>query len=150
MPINSRQKGARGERELAKFLTNRRYPARRGQQFSGSPDSPDVVCDPLKFLHIECKFVQNLNVYKALEQAQEDAGDAQTAVCIHRRKQTPWHITLTMDDFLDLLERGIDMHALQDPMKSQCLQCDSFEGIPVPDQTEPLWRCRVCLHEWGE
>jgi Holliday junction resolvase len=104
MPINSRQKGARGERELAKHLTDRGYPSRRGQQFQGSPDSPDVVCESLKHLHIECKFVEALNVYKALRQAREDAGDHQTPVVIHRRKKEKWHVTLDLDDFLTLLE----------------------------------------------
>jgi Holliday junction resolvase len=42
--INSRAKGARAERECAKEL-ERLFgcSARRGQQFSGSSDSPDVV-----------------------------------------------------------------------------------------------------------
>ena len=155
MPINSRQKGARGEQELARTLTARGYPARRGQQFSGSPDSPDVVCEPLKFLHIECKFVEALNVYKALEQAQADAGKNQTSVCIHRRKATPWHITLTLDDFLDLLEENINMKALQDPMRALCPKCLSHQGIPAPDHTTlgglltPWWVCKLCKHEWS-
>ena len=45
--INSRQKGARGERELAAVFTTAGFPARRGQQFSGSPDSPDIVVEGL-------------------------------------------------------------------------------------------------------
>ncbi len=33
------------------------YAARRGQQFSGSPDSPDVVCDSLPWMHFEVNHV---------------------------------------------------------------------------------------------
>jgi hypothetical protein len=36
--INSRQKGARGERQWRDELRAHGYDARRGQQFSGSPD----------------------------------------------------------------------------------------------------------------
>ena len=45
--INSRQKGARGERQWRDELRANGYVARRGQQFSGSADSPDVVCNDL-------------------------------------------------------------------------------------------------------
>ena len=48
--MNQRRKGAQAEREIARFLHEKwrtadgtLITARRGQQFSGSPDSPDVV-----------------------------------------------------------------------------------------------------------
>ena len=44
LPLNSRNKGAAGERELAEVLrANGFNDARRGVQFKGGPDSPDVV-----------------------------------------------------------------------------------------------------------
>ena len=46
--MNSRAKGARGERLWRDELRAQGFTARRGQQFSGSPDSPDVVCEELK------------------------------------------------------------------------------------------------------
>lgn len=58
--MNSRAKGQRGERELADFITAAGFPARRGQQFAGGPDSPDVVCPGLPF-HIEAKRTERLN-----------------------------------------------------------------------------------------
>ena len=42
MPINSRAKGAKGERELANKLKDYGYNTRRGQQFSGL-EGEDVV-----------------------------------------------------------------------------------------------------------
>jgi Holliday junction resolvase len=53
--LNSNQKGKRGEREAAAFLTDEGFPARRGQQFAGGTDSPDVVCESLSGLHFEVK-----------------------------------------------------------------------------------------------
>jgi Holliday junction resolvase len=84
--VNSRQKGARGERQWAKELNamgfNSDEPARRGQQFSGSKDSPDVVCKALACLHPEVKFgVTGLDLGTKLlddacEQAADDAADS--------------------------------------------------------------------------
>ena len=72
--INSRQKGARGERQWRDELRANGFQARRGQQFSGSPDSPDVISDDLPWLHFEVKAVEHLNIYDAIEQAQRDCG----------------------------------------------------------------------------
>src|SRR5258707_11615791 len=91
--INSRQKGAVGEREFAELLRFHGYDARRGQQFSGGSDSPDVVCQPLKDFHFEVKRCEAGNLYKWLEQARRDAGyvegsrDSKLPVVVHRRNR---------------------------------------------------------------
>ena len=58
--MNSRQKGARGERMWRDELREAGFTARRGQQFAGGTDSPDVICEELNNLHMEVKFVQSL------------------------------------------------------------------------------------------
>lgn len=69
--MNSRQKGARGERELANILKGYGYEeSRRGQQYCGSNGDADVV--GLSGIHIECKRVEKLNLDKAMEQAEHD------------------------------------------------------------------------------
>jgi Holliday junction resolvase len=98
--INSRAKGARGELELAAVLKEYGYEARRGQQFSGGSDSPDVVTD-LPGIHIECKRVEAGNLYNWLEQAQRDA-KGKTPVVMHRRTRKDWVCILTLEDFLKL------------------------------------------------
>ena len=60
--MNSRQKGKKGELELAKVLRGYGYPARRGQQYSGANGDADVV--GLPHVHIECKRVEALNIDK--------------------------------------------------------------------------------------
>jgi len=82
---NSRAKGCRGERELAAYLTDRGHPARRGQQYSGSPDSPDVVCPSLDHLHFEAKRVERLRLHESFEQAVSDAGPGKTPIVIRRQ-----------------------------------------------------------------
>jgi len=76
MPINSRQKGARGERYVVQWFRDNDYDpeARRGQQFAGGPDSPDVILPNIPRLHIEVKFTQRLNIYDAMNQSIRDSG----------------------------------------------------------------------------
>lgn len=55
----AKNKGKRGERELAAYLKALGFTtARRGVQFQGGNDSPDVVCEELPHLNIECKRVR--------------------------------------------------------------------------------------------
>ena len=114
--MNSREKGKRGERQWRDVLRAHGYMARRGQQFAGSPDSPDVVCDELKWAHFEVKHVEHLNVYDGMAQAQRDArGKSRNAETLkaeigvrvpflcHRRNFWPWLVTMTAETFFRLL-----------------------------------------------
>ena len=102
MPLNSRAKGADAERELAKVIAELfGITARRGQQFSGSPDSPDVVAWP--GVHIECKRTEALRLYPAMAQAERDCGD-KVPVVIHRRSRDSWMLTVRLDRLNDLIE----------------------------------------------
>jgi len=98
--INSRAKGAAGEREFANYLREHGYEARRGQQFSGGADSPDVI--GLPGVHHEVKRVETFSLYPGLEQAIGDAGAGSMPVVAHRRNRKPWVAILLMDDFLKL------------------------------------------------
>jgi len=101
----SRNKGASGERELARELSRLLgVDARRGQQHCGGPDSPDVKID-IPDLHIECKRTERLRLYEAMEQATQDASkgldeDQQSMVPVvcHRSNRKPWLLTVRLDD----------------------------------------------------
>lgn len=99
--INSRQKGAQGEREFAGVLKGAGFEARRGQQFSGSKDSPDVVSN-LTGVHFEVKRVQAGNLYTWMAQAQRD-GAGKVPVVAHRRNGKEWVAILPMSELLTLL-----------------------------------------------
>ena len=96
---NSIRKGKAGERELARYLDSLGFPARRGQQFKGGADSPDIVCAGLKQWHIECKRVESGNLYKWMAQAKKDAGKLKPLV-IHRKNGQEWVAILSLDDFV--------------------------------------------------
>lgn len=100
--MNSRQKGAAGEREAGHVLTEiLGLPCRRGRQYQGSPDSPDVV--GLPGLHLEVKRVEHLNLAAAMDQATHDAGGAEVPVVMHRRNRGPWMFTLRLADLPRLM-----------------------------------------------
>ena len=106
--MNSRQKGARGEREWRDQLRNAGYTARRGQQFSGGADSPDVVCDELgNVIHFEVKRVESLNLAAAMEQAKRDAA-GKVPVVAHRKNSQPWLVTLPAEALFALIRDGIE------------------------------------------
>jgi len=101
-PMNSREKGKRGERQWRDTLRAHGYMARRGQQFSGSPESPDVVCDQLSFIHFEVKAVERLNIEDAMNQARHD-GVGKVPVVAHRRSFCPWLVTMDAETFFQFL-----------------------------------------------
>ena len=101
MPINSRAKGAAGEREIAKILREHGFEnARRGHQFSGANGDADVV--GIDGLHLEIKRVEALNIDKAMEQSKRDAREGETPVVFHRKNNKEWLATLRLEDFISI------------------------------------------------
>lgn len=98
--MNSRDKGARGERELASVLNSYGYFCRRGQQYSGANGDPDVV--GLPGIHIECKRVERLNLTDAMIQAKRDARDGEIPAVFHRRNREEWLVTMRLDDWVQM------------------------------------------------
>jgi len=105
--MNSRQKGARGERLWRDELREAGFTARRGQQFAGGTDSPDVICEELKNLHMEVKFVQALNLDNACAQAERDAANKAWIVA-HKKNGKRWKVTMDASLFFQLLRDGMD------------------------------------------
>src|SRR5271156_278993 len=101
-PINSKQKGKRGELEFASLLRSFGYTARRGQQFKGTEDSPDISCPELPF-HYECKRTERINIRKSYLQACRDGGNHVPIVCF-RGSREPWMVTLSAEDFLNIIK----------------------------------------------
>lgn len=115
--INSRNKGADGERELARDeLTPMGFPAKRGQQHKGGPDSPDVICDRLDDagFQIECKRVQALNIHKAMHKLEGECGENKSGVIMHRKNGEPWLATIRLEDFLCLVDKAYPLEVEED------------------------------------
>lgn len=97
----SREKGQRGERECAAELAALlNVAARRGVQFHGGPDSPDVVIDAA--IHVEAKRVESLQLYPAVEQATADAPAGRVPIVWHRRNNKPSVVIVETARLVDL------------------------------------------------
>ena len=95
--MNSRQKGARGEREAAALLRSLGFEARRGQQYNGV-EGQDVV-HSIPGVHIEVKRTETLSVYAAVAQAVTDAA-GNLPVVLHKRNRKDWLFIVRAEDVL--------------------------------------------------
>lgn len=103
--MNSRNKGKRGELEFVHFLKARGIEARRGQQFAGGGDSPDVMAgNCFEHVHIEVKRCESGNPYNWLAQAIHDAAEGKVPLVAHKRNGKGWIAIVDMDHFIQLLE----------------------------------------------
>ena len=104
--INSKAKGAKGERELSRLLKEYGYDTRRGVQYCGANGDADVI--GLPGIYIECKRKEKLNIYEAMEQAVNDS-DANylpfgydLPAVFHRKNKCEWLVTMRYDDFMEI------------------------------------------------
>ena len=104
----SRDKGKRGEREVAAILKGYGYQARRGQQFRGTKDSPDVIHNMYGW-YVESKMVQQLNLYAALDKADGEKMKTEKSVVFHRKNGKRWLVTLDAHDFMTTIKGDTDV-----------------------------------------
>ena len=102
----SQQKGADGERELARLLREHGYDIKRGGSLSFG-EVPDLVGIP--GIHIEVKRVERLNVPEAMKQAIRDSErfhDGKPTL-FHRKSRSPWLVTMRLEDWLTLVNTSL-------------------------------------------
>lgn len=106
MPVNGNAKGKVGEREVANLLRKHGFEARRGQQFSGGGDSPDVV-HSMEGFHIEVKRTERFALWDALAQAKRDKKTEDVPLILHRMNKRPWVVVMEADDFLAMVRQYV-------------------------------------------
>ena len=117
----SRDKGKRGEREVATIIRSHGFEAQRGQQHCGGSDSPDVIHN-IPDVYIEVKYREQLNVYEALEKVTKEAPIDSRPVVFHRRKRTGWLVSMDAEDFLYLMENfREEIHQCHKPYRKRGL-----------------------------
>lgn len=106
MPINSKQKGARFERQLAKIFRDYGYTdARRTAQYCGNTgDASDVVGLPK--LHCEAKHQNTMHLYDWVAQAVRDSEKSgNLPVVFHKKDNAEILVTLRLDDFMKIYKK---------------------------------------------
>lgn len=102
--MNSKRKGKNGELHVAKVLREHGFDAKRGVQYQGSPDSPDVVGMP--GIHIEVKNTEHLNIWSALAQAERDCGD-NIPIVVFKRNRSKDYVALSLEDFIAIYKNEL-------------------------------------------
>lgn len=94
----SRDKGRRGENELAGYLREYGYNAERMSQYCGKTGVPDV--QGLPGIHIECKRVERLDLTAAMDQSKRDAREGEMPTVMHRKNHCEWLVTMRLEDWM--------------------------------------------------
>lgn len=97
--MNSKRKGADGERDLAKFLQKHgQAEAKRGQQYCGLQGNADVI--GVAGIHIECKRAEQVRDEVFLKQAERDARQGEIPTVWYRRNHEDWKTLMRSEVFL--------------------------------------------------
>lgn len=104
--VKSIDKGKVGEREVRDLLRKYGFDARRGQQFSGGGDSPDVVHN-MEGFHIEVKRTERFDMWGAIAQAERDAKPGDVPLVFHRPSKKKWKVVIDAEDFLKLMQQYV-------------------------------------------
>ena len=106
--MNSKAKGNRGEREWSEFCRSEGFlDARRGTQYKGGYDSPDVI--GLPGIHQEIKRVEKLNIHDAMKQSERDSEGKAIPIVAHRRNREKWLVTMRAEDFMRIYKKWLGM-----------------------------------------
>lgn len=99
MGRKERDKGARGERLLKEYLNKFGLGVRRGFTYLHQSDLVD-----LDGIHVECKFVEKLNVRSALDQAIAEADKRKDGMptVFWKVSRKPWVVIMRADDWVTL------------------------------------------------
>jgi len=107
MPINSLNKGKNYERKIAKTLSDyfncyvRRTPGSGNLDIKGDLRN---LSGPLEQFVIECKKQEKLNVWKALQQTEEEAGH-KIGLLIFARNNSKDYVCMELNDWLEIFDK---------------------------------------------
>lgn len=103
MGAMSRNKGKVGEREFARFCTERGYTCHRTAQCRGNTGQAADV-EGLPGIHIEVKRTESFQLYPSLQQSIHDsiAGDGGIPIVAYRKNEHPWVVVMTAEDWFKL------------------------------------------------
>lgn len=104
--VNSKDKGARFERDLAAKINEYGYDTRRTAQYCGNTgEAADVV--GLPGIHIEAKHQETMRLYDWIDQAVRDTKTSEDIPAVfHKKNRAPVLVTLRFEDFMRLYKEA--------------------------------------------
>ena len=104
MPINSKQKGKKGELYVVNRFKEEGYECNRTAQFKGNTGRADDI-EGIDYIHAEVKFVEKLNLSEAMNQAVRDslASDRKAMPTVfHKKNYQELMVTMRFKDWIKL------------------------------------------------
>jgi len=124
--MNSKAKGNQAEREVASFLREHGFSAaKRGVQYAGGPNSPDVIGVP--GWHLEVKRTERFKLREAVIQAEGDSRGGRWAI-LHRWNNGRWLTVLPTEDWLDLVRQTLPPQTISASPPATCVADTSAES----------------------
>ena len=103
---NSKEKGKRGEREVARILRDHGYDSHRTAQYCGNTgDAADVV--GLDGFHIEVKRCETTKIWEWIAQAERDHPEDTIPVVVFRRSRSDWQVCISLEKFIEILKSTV-------------------------------------------
>lgn len=102
--MNSKQKGKRGELYVVRKFKEYGYECNRTAQFKGNTGRADDV-EGIDYIHCEVKFVESLNLSKAMEQAVRDTAESKRfafPTVFHKKNREDLLVTMRFGDWIKL------------------------------------------------
>lgn len=100
---NSKQKGSRFERELAKMFRQHGYEAARTAQHCGK-NGGEADVKGVPYVHIEAKHQEKMHLYDWMEQAKRDCKDGLLPTVFHKKNRAEVLVTMEFEDWMQLYE----------------------------------------------
>ena len=115
MAVNSKRKGARFERKLARIFREQGYDdARRTAQYCGNTGEAADIAN-LPGIHVEAKHQEKMYLYDWIDQARRDAeagGKGDLPAVFHKKNNADILVTMRLEDWFNLYrewEAGFDL-----------------------------------------
>lgn len=118
--INSKQKGKRGELYVVNKFKDCGYECNRTAQFKGNTGRADDI-EGIDYIHCEVKFVENLNINKAMEQAVRDSAESEIKsfpTVFHKKNNADLMVTMRFEDWIQLYNEYYSGEKLKERGKS--------------------------------
>lgn len=121
MSINSKAKGKKGELYVVHKFKEYGYECNRTAQFKGNTGRADDI-EGIDYIHCEVKFVENLNLNKAMEQAIRDSQASEQKgfpAVFHKKNRQELMVTMKFEDWINLYNEYYSSMKLSDTIKEK-------------------------------
>ena len=102
--MNSKSKGKRGELYVVNKFKDYGFKCNRTAQFKGNTGRADDI-EEIDYIHCEVKFVENLNISKAIGQAVRDSKESKREAfptVFHKKSREDLLVTMRFEDWIQL------------------------------------------------